>query len=424
MSKNSVLEDQNPQENVFKSVLDEVVRQGAQKMIQKAVELEVESFIEQFQYVMDGKGRRLVVRNGHHNQRDIATGAGAVKIRMPRVDDRILNHHDEPRFQSNLIPRYLRRTKNMDEFLPFLYLKGISTKDFSEVLSKLLGKELPGFSPQQICRLKEFWMQEYDDWAKRDLSIERYVHWWVDGIYFNVRLEEDARQCILVVIASREDGTKELLAIQDGFRESKESWVSLIRNLKHRGLKEAPMLAVGDGALGFWSALSDEFPETKRQICWVHKTANILDKLPKSLQPKAKAMLNDIFMAPSKHEAQNALGYFAEEFKDKYPKAAKSLMDYHEDLLSFYDFPAEQWQSIRSTNVIESTFATVRHRTRQTKGCGTRRATLAMVFKLAMSAQKRWQKIKGYKKMPDLVSGARFVDGMMVMGPESEKAAI
>jgi len=414
----------DPEENVYRSVLDEVVRKGAQKVLQKAVEAEVESFLEKYQYLMDEKGRRLVVRNGRHNERVIATGAGPLKVRCPRVDDRVLETHDEPRFRSNLIPPYLRRTKNMDEFLPFLYLKGVSTKDFTEVLQKLLGKQLPGFSAQQICRLKEFWRQEYEDWAKRDLSSERYIHWWVDGIHFNVRLEEDARQCILVVIASKEDGSKELLAIQDGFRESKESWTSLIRNLKHRGLKEAPELAIGDGALGFWSALDEEFPDTKQQICWVHKTVNVLDKLPKSLQPKAKQMLNDIFLSPSRKEAKEALRYFVEEFKAKYPKAVQSLTDHSENLLSFYDFPAEQWQSIRSTNVIESTFSMVRHRTRQTKGCGTRLATLTMVFKLAMSAQKRWQKMRGSRRIKDMLSGARFVDGLMLKESQKEGAIV
>ncbi len=411
----------NPEENVYPSLLDEIVRKGAQKVLQKAVEMEVESFLEQYQYVIDDNGRRMVVRNGHHDERAIATGAGPLKVRLPRVDDRILDSYDEPRFKSNLIPPYLRRTKNLDEFVPFLYLKGVSTKDFTEVLEKLLGKQIPGFSAQQVCRMKEFWRQEYEDWAKRDLSVERYVHWWVDGIHFNVRLEEDSRTCILVIIASREDGTKELLAVQDGFRESKESWTCIIRDLKRRGLKDAPHLAIGDGALGFWAALDDEFPQTKRQICWVHKTANVLDKLPKSSQPKAKDMIRDIYMASSRKQAEEALERFLREFSIKYPKAVKSLTDHKEDLLSFYGFPAEQWSSIRSTNVIESTFATVRHRTRQTKGCGTRLATLTMVFKLAQCAQKRWQKIHGHLKIKDQLAGARFVDGLRVEDSSEQK---
>jgi len=301
----------------------------------------------------------------------------------------------------------------MDEFLPLLYLKGISTGSFTEVLEKLLGKKIPGFSPNQICRLKEFWRMEHEDWSKRDLSKDQYVHWWVDGIHFNVRLEEDARHCILVIIGSKEDGSKELLAIDSGFRESKESWLSIIRNLKHRGLRTAPKIAIGDGALGFWAALEEEFPETKHQLCWVHKTVNVLDKLPSGLQTKAKKMIHDIYMAPYKKEAEIALDYFIEEYDAKCPKATKSLTGNREALLSFYDFPAEQWHSIRTTNVIESTFATVRHRTRQTKGCGTRQATLSMVFKLAMSAEKRWQKMHGYKQIQEMLRGARFVDGVI-----------
>ncbi len=404
---------QNPEEFSFTSMLDEVVRSGAQKVLQKAVEVEVESFLEKYQYIMDEKGHRLVARNGHHNERTIATGAGPLNVRVPRVDDRILQNHDESRFKSNLIPPYLRRTKNMDEFLPFLYLKGVSTGSFVEVLEQLLGKKVPGFSPNQICRLKEFWRIEHDDWSKRDLSKDQYVHWWVDGIHFNVRLEEDARHCILVIIGSKEDGSKELLTIDTGFRESKESWLSIIRNLKHRGLRIAPKIAIGDGALGFWSALEEEYPETKHQLCWAHKTANVLDKLPHGMQAKAKKMIHDIYMAPCKIEAQTALNYFIEEYSAKYPKAIKSLTINREFLLSFYDFPAEQWPSIRTTNVIESTFATVRHRTRQTKGCGTRQATLSMVFKLAMSAEKRWQKMHGYKQIREMLRGARFVNGVI-----------
>jgi len=420
MSKHTALPDSSPEENVFAGALDEIVRKGAQDMLRKALEIEVDSFLERYQYIMDSLGRRLVVKNGHNRERTIATGAGPLRVRCPRVDDRILASHDERRFRSNIIPPYLRRTKNMDEFLPFLYLRGVSTKDCTEVLEKLLGRKVPGFSAQQVCRLKEFWRQEYEDWSKRDLSIDHYVHWWVDGIHFNVRLEEDARQCILVVIASKEDGSKELLSIQDGFRESKESWASLVRDLKRRGLTKAPKLAIGDGALGFWAALDEEFPETKQQICWVHKTANALDKLPRSLQPKAKQMIQDIYMAPSRREADEAFDSFVKEFSLKYPKAVQSLTDHREQLLSFYGFPAEQWSSIRSTNVIESTFSMVRHRTRQTKGCGTRLATLTMVFKLAHCAQKRWQKIQGHRKIREMLDGAIFVDGVIAQAPKKE----
>jgi len=299
----------------------------------------------------------------------------------------------------------------MDEFIPYLYLKGVSTGDFTEVLEKLLGKKLPGFSSQQVCRLKEVWRREYEDWNHSRLDKAEYVYWWVDGIHFNVRLDDD-RQCILVVIGAKSDGSKELIAIHDGFRESKASWQSLMRDLKKRGLTGGPKLAIGDGALGFWSAIEEEYPKTKRQKCWVHKTANILNKLPKSLQGKAKELIHDIYRAPSKDEAQKAAGYFNEEFSLKYPSAVKSITDNYDSLLSFYDFPAEHWLSIRSTNVIESTFATVRHRTKRTKGCGSRMATLTMVFKLCMSAQKRWSKLYGYARISEVMNGARFIDGV------------
>lgn len=412
MRKNNLQEAQNPEKSVFKNYLDEIVRKGAQKLLAAAVEIEVESFLESKQYVIDDEGRRLVMGNGHHRARVIATGAGPVEIRMPRVKDQVLGRiPEEERFASRLIPPYLRRTKNMDEFIPFLYLKGISTGDFTDVLERLLGKKLPGFSAQQVCRLKEIWRKEYEDWNHRDLSKSRYVYWWVDGIHFNVRLDND-RQCILVVIGAKEDGTKELITIQDGFRESKESWQSLIRDLKRRGLNIGPELAIGDGALGFWAAIEEEFPKTKSQICWVHKTVNVLDKLPKSLQGKAKGMIHDIYLASCRKNAERAFDYFIREFGLKYPKAVKSLTDHRQSLLNFYDFPAEHWMSIRSTNVIESTFATVRHRTRKTKGCGSRIATLTMVFKLTQAAQKRWRRLNGYERIQEILSGARFVDGI------------
>lgn len=283
----------NPEENLTLIPLDEIVRRGAQKMLEKALEVEVDSFIERYQYVLDDEGRRLVVRNGYSPERKIVTGAGRLSVKTPRVDDRVLKQFGEVRFSSNLIPRYLRRSRKIDELIPVLYLKGISTGDFTEALEALLGKEVIGFSPEQIVRLKDVWKSEYEDWKKRDLAKNRYVYFWVDGVYFNVRLEDD-RQCVLVVMAAREDGTKELLAVEDGFRESKESWLSIIRDLKRRGLVFAPKLAVGDGALGFWAAIEEEYPQTRHQLCWAHKLSNVLDKLPKSLQPKAKSMLNDI----------------------------------------------------------------------------------------------------------------------------------
>jgi transposase-like protein len=372
---------------------------------------EVEAFCQRHDDVRDESGRRMVVRNGFHDERTIVTGAGALDVRVPRVDDRVLKEAGKPRFSSSLIPPYLRRTKNIEELVPLLYLKGISTGDFSEVLEKLTGQKVAGFSAETVVRLKQSWEQHYKEWIHRDLSKETYVYWWVDGIYFNVRLD-DERQCILVIVGAREDGTKELVAVEDGFRESKESWQSVLRDLKRRGLKTGPKLAIGDGALGFWAALAEEYHETKTQLCWVHKTANALDKMPSSLQGKGKKMIHDIYLSPSKEEANKAFDEFIKEFDLKYPKAVDSLRDHREQLLSFYEFPADHWQTIRSTNVIESTFATVRLRTKRTKGCGSRIATLTMVFKLAESAQKRWHKLHGYNVIPKVMAGVKFEDGI------------
>lgn len=409
MKKNTLESVINPEENINHFPLDEIVKKGAKRMLEQALEIEVDTFLERHQYILDSEGRRLVVRNGYARERKIVTGAGQLDIQTPRVDDRVLK---EERFESSLIPPYLRRSKKIDDLIPWLYLKGISTGDFSEALQSLLGQDVIGHSAQQVVRLKSIWQAEYEAWNKRNLSGQKYVYFWVDGIYFNVRLE-DERQCILVIIAAREDGTKELLAVEDGFRESKESWRSLIRDLKRRGLLCHPKLATGDGALGFWSAIEEEFPDTKHQLCWVHKTANVLDKLPKSLQAKSKSMIHDIYLAPTKVDANVAFDVFIEEFEAKYPKAVASLRENRENLMSFYDFPAEHWIHLRTTNPIESTFATVRLRTKKTKGCGSRAATLTMVFKLVLSAQKRWRRLKGYQKIEAVLNDVPFKDGMM-----------
>jgi len=422
VEKNNAEVRVNPEEKTTRSPLDEVVWKGAQDMLQKALEIEVETFIDRHSSVRDEEGRRLVVRNGHSPERKIVTGAGQLEVRTPRVDDRILDRYDQSRFQSSLIPPYLRRTKNIDELIPVLYLKGISTGDFTEALECILGKEVIGFSADNVVRLKQVWQKDYEDWVKRDLSAARYVYIWADGVYFNVRLE-DERQCILVIIGARADGTKELLAVEDGFRESKESWLSILRDLKRRGLTKSPKLAVGDGALGFWAALSEEYPSTGHQLCWVHKTANVLDKLPKSLQPKAKTMLHNIYRAPTRMDAHVAFDVFIKEFEAKYPKAVDCLSIHREDLLHFYDYPAEQWQHLRSTNVIESTFATVRLRTKRTKGCGSRIATLTMVFKLTQSAEKRWTRLRGYAKIEHVLNNVPFEDGVMIRAQEPMEAA-
>jgi putative transposase len=402
--------------------LDEIARQGAQKLIQKALEVEVELHLEKYQYILDVKGNRLVVRNGHARERNIITGAGKVKINTPRVDDRALEGHCEKRFSSAIIPKYLRRTKNIDELIPVLYLKGISTGDFTEALEKILGKNVIGLSAQNVVRLKKIWEEEYNGWMKRDLSGEEYVYWWADGIHFNVRLDDD-RQCMLVIVGAKPDGTKEVITVVDGFRESKESWQSLLRDLKRRGLTRGPKLAVGDGALGFWGAMDEEFPLTKHQLCWVHKTANVLDKLPKSLQSRAKSQIHEIYLAPTKKDANIAFDMFIEDYEAKYPKAVDSLRKNREKLMEFYNFPAEQWVHIRSTNVIESTFATVRLRTVRTKGCGNRMATLTMIYKLIKSAEKRWTKLRGSKKIKQVWNGIIFEDGIMVEARKEEFVA-
>lgn len=393
--------------------LDEVVRSGAQRLLQRALDVEVELFLERYQYLMDAQGHRQVVRNGHRPLRRLVTGAGPVEVATPRVDDRVLAQHDEPRFTSALVPPYLRRTPHMEELLPVLYLKGISTGDFGEALQALLGRDVIGLSAETIVRLKRIWQQEYETWRSRDLSTTRYVYWWVDGIYFNVRLDTD-RQCLLVIIGATADGTKELIAVEDGFRESADSWRSLLRDVKRRGLTQGPAVATGDGALGFWAALAEEFPQTRPQRCWVHKTANVLEKLPSSLQGKAKALLHDIYLAATKREAEAAWARFVATFAEKYPKAVACLTAHRDELLTFYAYPAEHWPSLRSTNVIESTFATVRLRTKQTKGCGSRMATLTMVFKLVESAAKRWHRLRGYQQIPDVLNGVVFHDGVRV----------
>ena len=411
MNKNTVKLRINPEENIANNPLDEIVRRGAKEMLQKALEIEVNLFLEKYQYLLNDKGNRQVIRNGRSRSRKIVTGAGQIEVETPRVDDRALEIHQESRFKSSIIPPYLRRTKNIDELLPVLYLKGISTGDFGEALESILGKSVIGISAQNIVRLKQVWQKEYEQWSKRELSHKEYVYWWADGVHFNVRLDND-RQCILVIIGVTVDGHKEIIAVADGFRESKESWKSVIREVKRLGIATAPKLAIGDGALGFWAAIQEEFPTTNHQLCWVHKTCNVLDKLPKSLQGKAKTMIHDIYLAPTKVDANNSFDVFIEEFETKYPKAVDCIKKHRDRLLEFYNYPAEHWLSIRTTNVIESVFATVRLRTYRTKGCGSRIATLTMVFKLIQSAQKRWNKIRFAQKIKQVWEGIIFEDGL------------
>ncbi|OPY66166.1 MAG: Transposase, Mutator family [Syntrophorhabdus sp. PtaU1.Bin002] len=409
MKNNEPVVRENQDAETTKSPLEEIIREGARKLLQMAVEQEVSAYIEMFKELKDEDGRRLVVRHGFLPERSLLTGIGPVPVKQPRVRDK----REGESFTSAILPRYLRRVPSLDNLIPTLYLKGISTGDFTRALEAILGENAKGLSASTIIRLKKQWEQDYKEWARRDLSGTRYVYFWADGIYFNVRLEdtENKRQCFLIIIGACLDGTKELVAVLDGYRESRLSWMELLSSLKERGLSEGPKLAVGDGGLGFWAALREIYPGTKEQRCWVHKTANILDKMPKSVQQKAKQKIHDIYLAPTKEQAIVAYNSFFSLYGKKFPEACGCLSKDKDVLFTFYDFPAEHWIHIRTTNPIESTFATVRLRTNKTKGCGTRLATLCMVFKLTHETQKTWKKIKGYRMIPDVLRGTVFIDG-------------
>ena len=398
-----------------RSPLDEIVHEGARRMLQLAIDAEVEAFIEDHQHRRDESGRRLVVKNGSLPAREILTGAGPIPIKQRRVRDNSPDRESRVEFSPSILPAYLKRTDAIEELIPWLYLNGISTSDFGEALQALVGEKAKGLSANVVVRLKEQWSTEYDEWMKRDLSGKQYVYVWADGIHVKVRLEDDAnkKQCILVLIGATADGKKELIAVLDGYRESEQSWSELLLNLKHRGLRTAPKIAVGDGALGFWAALRKVFPETKEQRCWVHKTANVLNKMPKSVQPKAKGDIHEIWQAETKADAEQAFDHFLEKYDAKYQKACECLRKDREQLLTFYDFPAEHWGHLRTTNPIESTFATIRLRHRKTKGNGTRRASLAMMFKLAQSASKKWNRLRSHEKMTLVVEGRSFQDGIL-----------
>lgn len=393
-----------------RDALSEILRQGAQQMLTTAIEAEVAEWIDSHRHLEDERGHRQVVRNGYLPERSITTGLGPVKVRQPRVHDRRPGEAAEP-FSSKILPPYLRKTRSIEELLPWLYLKGISTGDFNEALSALVGPECPGLSASTVTRLLTQWQDEYKDWSKRSLADKHYVYLWVDGVHFNIRLEED-RQCILVVMGATADGRKELIAITDGYRESEESWKELLLDVKSRGLSIEPKLATGDGALGFWKALPKVFPATRTQRCWVHKTANTLDKLPKRLQPRAKEAIHEIWMAETRVAAGQAFDSFLATYGAKYPKACECLAKDREELLTFYDFPAEHWKHLRTTNPIESVFATVRLRHKRTKGSGSRVACLAMVHQLMLSASKRWKLLNGAKLFADVIQGVQFTDGV------------
>jgi transposase-like protein len=361
----------------------------------------------EYEKELDKLGHRLVVRNGWRKPRPLQTGLGDIEICQPRVNDR----REGKKFSSNILPSYMRRTPSIEALIPALYLAGVSTNNFTNALESILGEKARGLSANSIVRLKSIWEDEYRQWASRDLSGKEYVYWWVDGIYFNVRLT-DERPCLLVIIGALADGTKELVAIWDGERESKMSWKEVLSDLKRRGITKVPKLATGDGALGFWAALEEESPSVKQQRCWVHKTVNVLDKLPKSIQSSAKELIRQMYMSPTKETAFKVYDEFINCYQAKYPKACECLEKDKDVLFTFYDFPAEHWIHIRTTNVIESAFATVRHRTRQTKGCGSRIATLTMVYKLGREAEKHWQKIRAHKLIEKVMTGIRFINGI------------
>lgn len=393
-----------------RDVLNGILREGAQRLLGIAIEAEVEEYVTARVHMVNERGHRQVVRNGYLPQRTIHTGVGPVEVRQPRVHDRRSDEEREE-FLSKILPPYLRKTKSLEELIPWLYLKGVSTGDFNEALCALVGPSCPGLSATTVTRLKAVWEAEYEAWSKRSLTGKRYVYVWADGVYPNVRLEED-ETCLLVLMGATPEGKKELIAVVAGFRESEQSWLEVLLDLKSRGLVYAPKLAIGDGSLGFWKALEKVFPKTRQQRCWVHKTANILDKLPKRLQARAKEMLHAIWMAETREAAHQAFDLFLETYGAKYPKSCQCLAKDRQELLAFYDFPAEHWMHLRTTNPIESTFATIKLRTRKTKGHGSRKAALAMVFKLAESASRRWRALNGSDLIPDVIEGACFVDGV------------
>jgi len=409
MGNNSVTELKKPDSFIDDPITD-ILRQGARKLLSQALEAEVEFFLSQYGDLKDDAGRQRMVRNGYLPEREIQSGIGPVPVKAPRVRDRHADASQRISFSSLILPPYLRRTRSMEELIPWLYLKGVSTGDFSDALAALVGPGAPGLSPATVSRLKMTWQQDLELWQKRDLSDRQYVYFWADGIYCNVRMDD--KQCLLVIIGARKDGVKELVALEGGFRESELSWKQLLLDLKGRGLKIAPQLAVGDGALGFWKALAKVYGNTRWQRCWVHKTANVLNKLPKSLQAKAKAKLHQIWMAAEKDEAQRHFDEFVDVYAAKYPKATECLEKDRDQLLTFYDFPAEHWRHIRTTNPIESTFATVRLRTDKIRGCFSAQTVITMAFKLCECAQKRWIRLNNPQRLAEVIRGVKFVNGI------------
>ena len=386
--------------------LNELLKQGAQQLLALAIEAEVQALLEHFS-TRQVNGKQGVVRNGHLPERRIQTGLGDIPVKVPKVRDRT---GSGIKFNSKLVPPYLKRTKNIEELIPWLYLRGISTGDMQPALESLLGKEAKGLSANSVSRLKQQWEAEYEQWRKRDLSKRRYVYVWADGVYSKVRMDD--KLCLLVVIGVDDTGRKEVLTVVDGYRESEASWLEVLTQLQSQGMTIAPELAIGDGALGFWNAVTKFWPTTRHQRCWVHKTANILNKVPKSVQPRMKESLQDIWMAETRDEAYKAFRLFEQRYGAKYPKATECLVKDKDEMLAFYDYPAEHWAHVRTTSPIESMFATVRLRTHKTKSCGSRKTTLAMAFKLMKTAESNWRRLRGFKLLADVIRGVKFQDGI------------
>ena len=420
MTQDNVIKLSQP--GSFIDPLTEILRNGARALLAHAVEAEVVGFLGDHADKLTTDGRQRVVRHGHLPEREIVTGIGPVAVRCPRVRDRAADGGERIRFSSAILPPYARRSKSLEVLIPILYLKGVSTGDFEDALLALLGKEAGGLSASTIGRLKEAWSDEHARWSKRDLSAKRYVYFWVDGIHVQARLEDDA-QCLLVIIGATPEGKKELVGLTDGVRESTHSWKDLLLDLKRRGLSMGPELAIADGALGFWQAIEEVWPNTRGQRCWVHKTANVLNRLPKSQQSKAKRALQEIWMAETKKDALVAFDAFVETWVVKYDKAVECLIKDRDALLVLYDFPAEHWKHLRTTNVIESSFATVRHRTVRSKGCLSNKTALAMIFKLGEAAERSWRRLNGHNQLPKIILGVKFADGVEVVRPQAQPAA-
>ena len=416
MDEDNVLELAR-QSTVFDDPLTQLLREGARKLLQQAVEVELQSVLARYRQEFDECGKARVVRNGYHPERAIQTGIGPVSVKVPKVRAR----SGKPvTFHSALVPPYVRKAKSLEAALPWLYLKGVSSGEMEEALKVLVGPEATGLSASTVSRLKKEWAGQYETWRQSPLDKDEWVYIWADGIYSGLRAE-DVKLCTLVVIGVNALGQKKFLAIEDGVRESTQSWREVLVKLKERGMN-APKLAVGDGALGFWAALDEVFSATRHQRCWVHKTNNITGYLPKSVQDKARTAVKDIWMAPTRAEAEMAFDLFVEQFEGKYPRAVECLLKDQHDLLTFYEFPQMHWQSIRTSNPIESTFATIRHRTKRAKGCLSRDGMLHMMFKLGQCAQSRWRKLRGFADLSKVITGINFKDGIEQPQPDKKAA--